>query len=227
MSSLGNPQITRGTNATTLPPVASSSLAMWCSMSLSSPFPPPLPPPPRTLTYPLCFPLTRWSRHLCLCFLQVLLRRAPRRGCAPARRSPVTPLGLYPARVSRGPLSDRPLRTTRVLGRRLTPAPPACFAQPVLVYHRVPTTRVPDRRLRPHRHASPSRCVSTSGVPSWRRCLRQHWWPPLRRGHLRQRRRPLRRRHRHHSRGPPLPGSRCRCTIHRLFTDTRVMFTLW
>ena len=192
LSSLDTPRITRGTDATILPLVASSSLAMWCLMSLSSPFPP---PPLRTLTYSLCFPLTRWSSHLCRYFLQVLLRRAP------ARRSPGTPSGLYPARASRGHLLARPLCTTRVSGHRLG--------------------------LRPHRHASPSRCASTSDVPGGRRCLRRHRWPPLRRGHLRHRQRPLRQRHRHRRRGPQLPVSRRRCTTHRFFTDTRVMFTLW
>jgi len=159
--------------------VASSSLAMWCSMSLSFCFPPPqLLPPARTLTYLLCFPLTRWSSHLCRCFLQVLLRHAPRRSPTPARRLPVTPRGLYPAWASRGHLPGWPLRTTRVSGRRLRlwphrhASPSRCsFTSDV------PTPRVPDRQLRPHRHASPSRCVSTSDVPDWRRCLRRHRWP--------------------------------------------------
>jgi len=128
VSSLGTPRITRGTAATTLPLVESSSLAMWCSMSLSSPFPPPpLPLPPRSLTSPLFFLLTWWSSHLCRCFLPVLLRS----------RSPVTPRGQYPTRASRGHLPDRSLRTTWV-------------------------------RLKPHRHASPSQCASTSNVPTTR-----------------------------------------------------------
>ena len=148
----GSPRITRGTDAMTLPLVASSSLAMWCSMSLSFPFPPlPLPLRLRSLTSPLCFLLTRWSSHLSRCFLQVLLRRL----------SPVTPRGLYPARVPRCHLPARPLRLTRVPGWHL--------------------------RHRPHRHVSPSRCASTSDVPGWRRCLRRRRWPPLRRGHLRHR----------------------------------------
>ena len=199
----------------TLPLVESSSLAMSCSMSLSSPFPPPPPLrlPPRSLTSPLCFPLTRWSSHLSQCFLHVLLRR----------RSPVTPRGRYPARASRGHLPEWSLRTTRV---RLQPhrhaSPSRCAST-----SDVPTTWVPDRRLRPHRHASPSRCASTSDVSGWRRCLRRHRWPPLRRGHLRHRRRLPRRRHRHRRRGPQLVVSRRRCTTHRFCTDTRVMFTLW
>jgi len=133
VSSLGTPRITRGTDATTLPLVESSYLAMWCSTSLSFPFPPlPLLLPPWSMTSSLCFLLTRWSSHLCRCFLLVLLRHL----------SPVTPRGLYPARVSRGHLPARPLRMIWVLGRRL--------------------------RLRHHQHASPSQCVSTSTVqPSW------------------------------------------------------------
>ena len=189
---LCTPRITRGTDAMTLPLVESSFLAMWCSMSLFFLFPPPpLPLPPRSLTSPLCFPLTRWSSHLCRCFLQVLLR------CATARRSPVTPQGRYPARASRGHLPDRSLRTTRV-------------------------------RLRPLRHASSSRYASTSDMSGWSRYRRRHrWWPPHRQGRLRHRRGLPRRRHRHRRRGPQLLMSRCRCTTHRFFTDTRVMFTLW
>ena len=61
-------------------------------------FPSPPPPPPlRILTSPLCFPLTWCSSHLYSCLLQVLLLRALRRGCAPARRLPVTPLARLPA----------------------------------------------------------------------------------------------------------------------------------
>ena len=150
------------------------------------------------------------------------------RGRALARRSPVTPRGLYPARASRGHLPDRPLRTTRVPGRRLRlqphrhPSPSRCSST-----SNVPMTRVPDKRLRPHQHASPSQCASTSDMPGWRYCLRRHRWPPLRRGHLRHRQRLLRKRHQHRRRGPQLPGSRRRCTTHHFFTDTRVMFTLW
>ena len=201
VSSSDTPRITRGIDATTLPLVGSSSLAMWCLLSLPSPFPPPpLPLPPRSLTSPLCFPLTRWSSYLCSCFMQVLLRRALRRGRAPASRSPMTPLALLPARTSRGHLPGRPP-----------------FLRP---------TRDPGRRLRPHRHTSPSRCSSTNNVLSRRRCLCCHRWPLLRRGHLCHRRLLLRRRHRHRRRGPRLLVSRRRCTTHRSFTDTRVMFTL-
>jgi len=148
VSSLGTPRITRGTGALTSPPVGSSSLAMWCLMSLSSPSPPPpphLPPPIRTPS--LCFPLTRWSSHFYRCLLQVMLPRAP------ARRLPVTPLALRPARVRRRrpPELLLPLRPQRVRGRRLS------------------------HLLR----VSPSRCTSTGAVCRRHRCLRHHRGPLL------------------------------------------------
>jgi hypothetical protein len=192
---------------------------MWCSTSRSSPFPPlPLLLPPRSMTSPLCFLLTRWSSHRFRCFLQVLLRRL----------SPVTPRGLYPARVPRCHLPARPLRLTRVPGRHLRhryASPSRCVSTSDVLPTWAPGRRL---RLRPHhRHVTPSRCASTSDVPGWRRCLRRRRWPPLRRGHLRHRRRLLRRQHRPRRRGIQLLGPRRRCTTHRSFTDTRVMFTRW
>ena len=206
VSSLGTLRIKRGTDATTLPLVESSYLAMWCSMSLSSPFPPPpLSLPPRSLTSPLCFPLTRWSSHLCWCFLQVLLR-------------------LYPARVSRGHLSAQPLRTT---GSRTGDSDPIGTLRPTSA--RLPATC--PRRWSRTGDSGPTGTLRPTGahisaVPDWRRCLRRHGVPlfagvsyatgsvfPASDTDTVPR--------------PQLPVSRRRCTTHRFFTDTRVMFTLW
>jgi hypothetical protein len=146
-----------------LPLVASSSLAMWCLMSLSSLSPPP--PhrlPPLTSTSSRRVPLTRWPSHL-YCFLQDLLHRGLRRHCAPARRPPVWLRALCLARV-RWP---RPsgwflrLHLTRARGRRCLflrhPAPSRCLLHP--------------------RRASPSRCASTSAGRGRSRLLRHRGWP--------------------------------------------------
>jgi hypothetical protein len=154
----------------------------------------------RVLTSPLCFPLTRWSSHLCSCFLQVLLHRALRRHRALARRRPVTPPPLLPVRAWPGHL----------------PALPLSFR----------LTGVPGRRLRLSLRASPSRYLCTSAGPGLRRHLRHRKWPLVRRGHH-QWRLPLRRGHRRPRRGLRPPVSRHRCNTRRYFTDTRAMFTLW
>ena len=82
----------------------------------------------------------------------------------------------------------------------LTLAPPAHFAQPVLICQR----RARPAPLPPAPLVSPSSLGSPTppAVSS----------PPA---------------HQHHRRGPRLPVSRRRCTTHRSFTDTRNMFTLW
>jgi hypothetical protein len=125
VSSSGTPLITRGTGASTLPPDVFSSRAMWSSMSPSFPFPAPL--HPRSLTHPICFPLTRWSSHLLCGLLQVPPRRvlsqpsvpAPLRVRAP--RPPVRPrlLQLVQTRGLRPPLLPRGGRAGR---RRRTPS---------------------------------------------------------------------------------------------------------
>jgi hypothetical protein len=168
--------------------------------------PPPHPLPPVTLTCSLCFPLTRWSSHLCGGLLQVLLHRAPCRARVPARRPPAMPLALRPTRVQghRPLVLPRPLRSTRVRG--------CC---PPVLPRPLRSTRVQGRQLPHLLHISPSWCASTSAVCGLLHCLSHHRRPLLRR---------RRRRHRH---GPWLPVSCCRCTTHHSFNDTHGMFTLW
>jgi len=190
VSSSDTPRTTRGTGAMISPLVGSSSLAMWCLMSLSSLSPPP--PhrlPPLTSTSSRRVPLTRWPSHLYY-FLQVLLHRGLRRHRVPARRPPVRPPTRCLTRV-RWPRPSEwflPQHLSRAQGRRCPflrhPAPSRCLLRP--------------------RRASPSRCTSTSAGRG-RSLLRHRGWPLI------CRRRPclgrhqwclLHRRHRHHRWSP-------------------------
>jgi len=119
---------------------------------------------------------------------------------SPARRPPVRPLTLRPARVQR--------RRTPVLLLALRPA------------------RVRRPRLQHLLRVSHSRCVSTTAECGRLRCiwsrprhhrrrLGHHRWPLLRRRHLRRHLRPR------------LPVSRSGCTTRLSCTVSRVMFTLW
>jgi hypothetical protein len=121
VSSSGTPRITRGIVVLTLPPDESSSLAMWCLMSPSSPSPSPAHPPPLLILIPPpCFPLTRWSSHLFRGLLQVLLPRATYRDPVPAPRSPVLQRARdrRPSALPRPLVLPRPLRSTRLRRRR-------------------------------------------------------------------------------------------------------------
>jgi hypothetical protein len=155
----------------TLPLVGSSSLAMWCSMSLSS-----LSPPPPTTTPDLdlfsLFPTNTVVQPPLSWSPEVLLYRAPCRACVPARRPPVTPLALRPARVQgrRPPVLPRPFHSTRVRGRH-----PSVLPRPLR------STRVRGRRLSHLLRISPSRCASTSAVCGLLCYLSHHQRPLLHR----------------------------------------------
>jgi hypothetical protein len=135
VSSSGTPRITRATGILILPPDGSSFLAMWCSMSLSSPSSAPL-PPLLILIPPPCFPLTRWSSHLFHGLLQVLLHRAPCRVPVPApepvwaRRPLALPRPLLLARIlgPRFPFLPWPLRSPWIRRRRPLVLPDTSFA---------------------------------------------------------------------------------------------------
>ena len=126
-----------------------------------------------------------------------------------------SPSRLAPAHVT-GPRSATP-----------TPAPPTRFAQPVCVYQR----RAHHAGPGPATPAPPTRFAQL--VRIYHRRTRLAPLPPSAPvapsspGHLCHRWHPLRRRHRHRRQDPILPVLRRRCTTHRFFTDTRVMFTLW
>ena len=221
----------------TSPLAGSSSLAMWCLMSLYFPTPPPHHPPPTlTLTSSLSFRLTRWSSHLFFLSLQVLAHRLS--VLLPARcLARVRWCRLRWCHLSAGPrLRSPPGRTGvvglhRLRGRRYRPLRPASPSRcgSTSASPRCPCRRPRDRHRRSLRHASPSRCASTSascrhrGSHHHRRrrhhrrpLLRRHRrWPSPRQGHL------------HLRRGHPRHVSRRRCTTHRSFTATRGTSTRW
>jgi hypothetical protein len=162
----GTPQTTRATAALTSPLARSSSLAMWCLMSPCFPTPPPPhnPPPTLTLTSSLSFRLTRWSSQLSFLSLQVLARRLSvllparclarvrwcRLSAGPRLRPPPGRAGVVELHRLRG-RQYRPLRPISHRWYGSTSASPWC-----------PRRRPRDRRRRSLRHASPSRCASTS-----------------------------------------------------------------
>jgi hypothetical protein len=148
----GTPQTTRATAALTSLLIGSSSLAMWCLMSLCFPTPPPPhhPPPTLTLTSSLSFRLMRWSSHLYFLSLQVLACHLsvllPARCLARVRWR-----CLQWCRLFAGPCLRLPPGRAGLHRLRATSASPRC-----------PRRRPRDRRRRPLRHALPSRCASTS-----------------------------------------------------------------
>jgi hypothetical protein len=139
----GTPRTTRATAALTSPLAGSSSLAMWCLMSLhfSTPPPPHHPPPTLLLTSSLSLRLTWWSSHLSFLSLQVLAHRLS---------------VILPARCLARVQWCR-LRWCHLSAEPHLRSPPGRAG--VVGLH-----RLRGHRYQPLRLASPSRCGSTSAA---------------------------------------------------------------